>query len=109
MSMKFDMGADTLTTLQNSTSGSLDEMHAMLIQLRDAAEPLASKFNGAGKEAFARFKSETDVIAAALQHAMSRINEGQAGMNAAFADGDSGFKDNADRAMGSQNFNAARF
>ncbi|NJP68928.1 hypothetical protein HCJ92_22235 [Streptomyces sp. ventii] len=107
--MKFDMGADTLSTLQSSTSGSLSEMYRLVMQLRDAAEPLESKFKGNGKAAFAQFKSETDLIAAALQHAMSKINEGQAGMDVAFADGDSETEANARRAMGSQNFNAARF
>ncbi|MFX4291078.1 hypothetical protein [Streptomyces bohaiensis] len=109
MSMKFDMGTDTLTTLQNSTSGSLGEMYRLLMQLRDAAEPLESKFRGNGQKAFAQFKSETDLIAAALQHAMTKINEGQAGMDAAFADGDTETEANARRAMGSQNFDAARF
>ncbi|NJQ17574.1 hypothetical protein HCN52_22225 [Streptomyces bohaiensis] len=107
--MKFDMGTDTLTTLQNSTGGSLAEMYRLVLQLRDAAEPLEKKFSGDGQKAFAQFKSETDVITSSLRIAMTRINEGQAGMSAAYADGDSETEANAKRAMGSQNFNAARF
>lgn len=63
--MKFDMGAQTLSTLRSQSQGSGSELGALIHQLVQAAQPLESKFNGSGKAAFDSFKSRADEITAA--------------------------------------------
>lgn len=107
--MKFDMGASTLSTLNQQTSGSTDELGSLVRQLVDAATPLQGKFNGSGRQAFDSFKARTDEIANDLNQSLSMIATGQSGMNTATQTGDQESADNASRSQGSANFDAARF
>lgn len=107
--MKFDMGESTLAVLGKQTSGSSDDLGALIRALVSAAEPLEGKFNGAGKATFDSFKSRADEITAALNGSLTSILGGQAGMDEAFASGTQEQSDNAQRNMGAANFHAARF
>ncbi|MGA4839877.1 hypothetical protein [Streptomyces sp. G45] len=107
--MKFDMGETTLATLGQQTSGSSDDLGALIRALVSAAEPLEGKFNGAGKATFDSFKLRADEITAALNGSLRSILGGQAGMDEAFATGTQEQSDNAQRNMGVANFEAARF
>ncbi|MFZ3566787.1 MULTISPECIES: hypothetical protein [unclassified Streptomyces] len=107
--MKFDMGSTTLSTLAKSTSGSSDDLGALIQQLIAAAQPLEGKFNGEGKAMFDAFKANADDITAALNGSLSSILGGQSGMDTAFGTGDQEQSDNAQQNMGAANFDAARF
>ncbi|WP_328631371.1 hypothetical protein [Streptomyces sp. NBC_00356] len=107
--MKFDMGSTTLSTLGKSTSGSSDDLGALIQQLIAAAQPLEGKFNGEGKATFDAFKANADDITAALNGSLSSILGGQSGMDTAFGTGDQEQSDNAQQNMGAANFDAARF
>ena len=60
--MKFDMGAQALTTLMSKSRGSERRSGTLIRQLVQAAEPLEGKFNGAGKVVFDSFKARADEI-----------------------------------------------
>jgi uncharacterized protein YukE len=107
--MKFDMGEQTLSTLQKQTGGSSQDLGGLIKRLIAAAEPLEGRFNGAGRAAFDQFKAHSDEITGQLNGALSSILGGQAGMDKAFGSGDHEHADNARQAMGSANFDAARF
>ncbi|MCI3930342.1 hypothetical protein [Streptomyces sp. AN091965] len=107
--MKFDMGETTLSTLGKQTSGSSDDLGALIRALVSAADPLEGKFNGAGKATFDSFKLRADEITAALNGSLRSILGGQAGMDEAFGTGTQEQSDNARRNMGAANFQAARF
>ncbi|MER7395075.1 hypothetical protein ABT381_06120 [Streptomyces sp. NPDC000151] len=107
--MKFDMGSQTLSTLQSKSRGSSEDLGSLIRQLVDAAAPLEGKFNGSGKAAFDRFKAHSDEIASSLQSSLSGILGGQSGMDAAFSSGDQEHGDNARQQMSAANFDAARF
>ncbi|MFF3246574.1 hypothetical protein ACFYWY_23235 [Streptomyces sp. NPDC002870] len=107
--MKFDMGAQVLSTLQSQSQGSSTDLGVLIRQLVQAAQPLEGKFNGAGKAAFDLFKSRADEIAADLNASLSGILGGQSGMDAAFGSGDQEQDENARTQMASANFDAARF
>ncbi|WP_407549095.1 hypothetical protein QOM21_08280 [Streptomyces sp. Pv4-95] len=107
--MKFDMGAQTLSTLRSQSQGSSAELGTLIRQLVQAAQPLESKFNGAGKAAFDSFKSHSDEIAAELNSALAAIVGGQSGMESAFSSGDQEQADTARSQMSAANFDAARF
>ncbi|OLT17202.1 hypothetical protein BJF80_03250 [Serinicoccus sp. CUA-874] len=107
--MKFDMGNATLSTLTTNTSGSHQDLGALVKSLIAAAEPLEGKFNGAGRAAFDQFKARTDEISADLNSSLGRILEGQAGMDTAFQTGDLEASDNATAASAQANFDGARF
>lgn len=107
--MKFDMGSATLSGLTRQTQGSSEDLGALIRQLIVAAEPLQGRFNGAGRAAFDRFKTNADAITADLNGALSAIVGGQSGMDTAFVQGDSEMADNASSAQGAANFDSARF
>ena len=107
--MKFDMGNQTLSTLTTNTEGSNDDLGTLVQQLVASVEPLEGKFNGAGRAAFDQFKGRTDEISADLNSSLSRIVEGQGGMDTAFQTGDQESMDNSTSAQGSANFDGARF
>lgn len=107
--MKFDMGAQTLSSLTQQTQGSSEDLGALIQQLIAAAEPLEGNFNGAGRAAFDSFKANADLITADLNGALGAILSGQSGMNQSFSQGDVEMSDNANQAAGSANFDAARF
>ncbi|GAA1706060.1 hypothetical protein [Streptomyces yatensis] len=107
--MKFDMGSSTLSTLTSQTSGSSDDLGALIRQLVAAAQPLEGRFNGAGKAAFDQFKRNADEITAALNGSLRDILGGQSGMEKAFGSGDVESADNARQTMAAANFDAARF
>lgn len=107
--MKFDMGATTLADLGRTTSGSSDDLGALIRQLIAAADPLEGKFNGAGKVAFDAFKARADGITGELNSSLQAILGGQKGMDVSFADGDQEQQSNAQQTMSSANFDAARF
>ncbi|GHI04879.1 hypothetical protein AQI88_24675 [Streptomyces cellostaticus] len=107
--MKFDMGASTLATLRQSTSGSSDDLGALIQQLIAAAQPLEGKFNGDGKVMFDSFKRRADEITAALNGSLASILGGQSGMDTAFVTGDQEQADNAHQTISAANFDAARF
>lgn len=107
--MKFDMGNATLATLATNTTGSHEDLGALVKQLVAAAEPLEGKFNGAGRAAFDEFKARTDEISNDLNSSLARILEGQVGMDTAFQTGDVESADNVAQAQGQANFDGARF
>jgi uncharacterized protein YukE len=107
--MKFDMGAQTLSTLTQQTQGATEDLGTLIKQLIAAAEPLEGNFNGAGRAAFDSFKANADGITADLNSALGAILGGQSGMNQSFGQGDTEMADNATSAQGSANFDAARF
>ncbi|MFH9014090.1 hypothetical protein ACH4C6_22280 [Streptomyces sp. NPDC017943] len=107
--MKFDMGAQTLSSLQRDTRGSTDDLGGLVRQLVAAAQPLEGKFNGSGRVMFDQFKTRADRIASDLNSSLSAILGGQAGMDGAFSSGDQEQGDNARQQMSAANFDAARF
>lgn len=109
MGLKFDMGNQTLSTLSRQTQGSTDDLGVLVKQLVAAAQPLEGKFNGQGKAAFDQFKAHSDEISSSLNRALAAILGGQKGMDKAFVSGEHESADNARQAMGSANFDAARF
>lgn len=107
--MKFDMGSQTLSTLQRGTEGSHQDLGGLVRRLVASVEPLEGKFNGAGRAAFDAFKQRTDEVANDLNSSLASILTGQSGMDTAFQTGDAETADNASRAQSSANFDAARF
>ncbi|WP_413453001.1 hypothetical protein AA0Y32_03655 [Georgenia phoenicis] len=107
--MKFAMGSDVLGTLTKKTSSSNEDLGALVRELAAAAEPLQGKFNGAGRAAFDRFKSETDRISVDLNHALSSVLTGIAGMDRTFIEGDQQMADETRATESATAFDAARF
>lgn len=107
--MRFDMGDSTLTTLAQKTSGSSQSLGGLLRQLMVAAQPLEGRMNGAGRQAFDAFKARSDEIAGELNRGLGSVNEGQVAMDRSFGEGDDTMASNATQAMGSANFDGARF
>lgn len=107
--MKFDMGADTLSTLAKGTQGSNQDLGALVRALVHAATPLEKSFSGPGKIAFDAFKTHTDEVTVKLNSALSSILGGQVGMNTAFNQGQVDFTENAKSGIGSADFDAAGF
>ncbi|OLT36697.1 hypothetical protein BJF79_30885 [Actinomadura sp. CNU-125] len=106
---RWDQGEQTLVTLANNTGDRGEELATLAKQLIVAAEPLAGKFNGAGKAAFDGFKARSDQIAADLKGGLDRVNTGQIGMEQAFASGDRSMADEAGRMQSAANFDGAKF
>lgn len=109
LTMKFDMGQSTLSTLVKQTQGSGDDLGQLIRQLVVAAAPLEGRFNGAGRAAFDSFKSRTDQITADLNGALAAIVGGQSGMDNAFGTGDTEMSDNARSTEAGADFSSARF
>jgi uncharacterized protein YukE len=107
--VKFDMGSQALSTLMRQSQGASTDLGVLIQRLIAAAEPLEGRFNGQGKAAFDAFKANSDEITSSLNSALSAILGGQSGMDQAFGTGDQESADNARQAMGSSNFDAARF
>jgi hypothetical protein len=107
--VKFDMGADTLTTLTSQTSGQHQDLGSLIKALVVAAEPLEKTFSGPGRVAFDGFKAHTDQITASLNSSLASIIGGQKGMNASFNQGQQDFVQNTKTAQGGADFSAASF
>ena len=103
------MGSDVLTALTKKTSTSGDDLGSLVRQLAEAAEPLQGKFNGAGRAAFDKFKSETDRIAVDLKGALGAVLTGISGMDRSFAEGDQQMGDETRSTEGASSFDTARF
>ncbi|HEY7486511.1 MAG TPA: hypothetical protein VH912_18755 [Streptosporangiaceae bacterium] len=103
------MGQSTLPTLIQRTGGSTDELRSLIQQLIVAAEPLAGKFDGAGKAAFDSFKANSDQITADLGRGLNSVHTGQAGMQKSFTTGDTTMADDTRSTMGAANFDGAMF
>lgn len=106
---RWEIGDNALTTLSQNTGNTGDELSSLIQQLVQAAEPLAGKFDGAGKAAFDSFKARADGITADLRAGLGSIQEGQTGMNTAFTTGAQTMADDASQNMGAANFDAAKF
>ena len=107
--MTFDMGAQTLAQLTTATSSAHDDLGANVRALYDAAAPLESKFNGEGRAAFDRFKTETDEIAVELNAALAAVLGGIEGQNVAFLGGEEQMAQETSAAHSGAGFDAARF
>jgi len=107
--MKFAMGADVLSQLKKKTSSSTDDLGALVKQLAAAGEPLEGKFNGSGRAAFDRFKSQTDQIAVELNAALAAVLGGIAGMDKSYQQGDQDMSEQTRSTQSSVSFDAARF
>ena len=107
--MKFAMGADTLSVLGKATSGSSDELAALVRSLYEAAEPLEGQFQGAGRAAFDRFKARTDTVSAELKGALDGVLGGIRGMDRSFAEGERSMVDQTTGLEAGSSFDAARF
>ncbi|TYB43620.1 hypothetical protein [Actinomadura chibensis] len=106
---RWDQGQETLVTLARNTGDRGEELAALVKELIVAAEPLAGRFNGAGKAAFDNFKAHSDQIIADLKGGLNRVNTGQLGMEKAFASGDQEMADEGRRSMSAANFDGAKF
>ena len=106
---RYDMGADTLSVLRTQTSGSGQDLGALVQRLVVAAEPLAGRFNGTAKVAFDNFKANADQISADLNSALAAILSGQRGMDTSFVSGEQDMVDTTRQVSGSADFSAARF
>ncbi|PFG21012.1 hypothetical protein [Serinibacter salmoneus] len=82
--MKFSMEAQTLVTLGQRSQTESDDLAELVRQLGDAAEPLATTFNGPAKAAFNTFKAKTDAISHSLNGALAGIVTSIGGQNLAF-------------------------
>ena len=107
--MKFDMGANTLSTLTKKTSTSSDNLGSLVKQLAVAAAPLEGKFNGSARAAFDSFKAHTDEIATDINAALSAVLGGISGMDTAFTQGENEMVEATHSAESSSDFDAARF
>ena len=107
--MKFAMGEATLTRLTSQTSGSSDELGALVKELAQSAEPLQGQFNGAGRAAFDRFKNEVDRISVDLNSALGAVLQGIAAQNTSFAQGDQEMSDQTAATQSGASFDAASF
>ncbi len=107
--MKFAMGADTLSVLTKATSGSSDELAALVRQLFEAAEPLEKVFDGNARAVFDRFKGRTDAISSELKASLDGVLVGIGGMNRSFLEGESEMADSTSSIESSASFDAARF
>lgn len=107
--MKFDMGSETLSVLTKQTSGSSDDMGALVKQLVVAADPLMKVHAGAAKAAFDGFKGRVDQVAAELNASLAAVLGGISGMDRAFHEGESEMVEQTRSAEGGASFDAARF
>ena len=107
--MTFDMGAQTLSQLSTATSSAHDDLGANVRALYDAAAPLEGRFNGEGRAAFDRFKTDTDQIAAELNAALAAVLGGIDGQHVAFVDGEQQMAEETGTAHAGAGFDAARF
>lgn len=107
--MTFDMGAQTLSRLTTATSSAHDDLGANVRALYDAAAPLESRFNGEGRAAFDRFKTDTDRIATELNTALAAVLAGIDGQNVAFLDGEQQMAQETGSAHSGAGVDAARF
>ncbi len=107
--MKFAMGESTLTRLTSQTSGSSDELGALVKELAQSAEPLQGQFNGAGRAAFDRFKNEVDRISVDLNGALGAVLQGIAAQDASYAQGDQEMSDQTASTQAGASFDAASF
>ncbi len=107
--LKFAMGAQTLTTLQQQTSSAGDDLGALVRQLAAAADPLEGRMNGAGRAAFDQFKGNVDHISVELNAALGSVLQGIAGQNRAFLEGENAQADETRAAQSASAFDAARF
>ena len=82
--MKFAMEADALQVLGRKTATESDDLGQLVRNLKDAAEPLESTFNGVAKASFNSFKERTDEIATILNNSLVGITESIGGQNRAF-------------------------
>jgi uncharacterized protein YukE len=109
MNMKFKMGAETLTQLTQQTSGSHDDLGALVKRFFHSAEAIEKAFNGNAKAVFNTFKSHTDDIADELNAALASVLTGVDGQNRAFIQGEQGMIDDIRSAQSGAAFDAARF
>jgi len=107
--MKFQMGAETLTTLTRATSTSTEDLGTLVRQLSEAAEPLEGRFRGAARSVFDNFKLRTDEIAIELNGALGAVLAGISGMDKAFQEGEATQADQLSAAESGSAFEAARF
>ncbi|MBT1002553.1 hypothetical protein KIH31_08040 [Paenarthrobacter sp. DKR-5] len=107
--MKFDMGAQTLSTLTQQTGTSNQDLGQLVRKLVNDVAPLEGKFNGQGRAKFDEFKHRADEVANELNSALAAILQGQGDMNTAFQTGDQESADNASQTQGQADFSAADF
>ncbi|MFI5270061.1 MAG: WXG100 family type VII secretion target [Chloroflexota bacterium] len=107
--MKFDMGAQTLSTLTQQTGTSNQDLGQLVRKLVNDVAPLEGKFNGQGRAKFDEFKHRADEVANELNGALAAILQGQGDMNTAFQTGDQESADNASQTQGQADFSAADF
>ncbi|MWA07593.1 hypothetical protein F8568_046230 [Actinomadura sp. LD22] len=98
-----------MVDLTRHTGSRGDELVSLIKMLIAAAEPLAGRFNGAGKAAFDRFKEHSDQITADLKGHLNRVNTAQAGLENAFGGGDHEMADGAARKMAGAIFDGSKF
>jgi len=82
--MKFNMGADVLSTLGQKTSTESDDLKSLVDRFVAAAEPLKDKLDGPAKAAFDKFKGKSDEIAGTLNNALVGICGSIEGQNTTF-------------------------
>ncbi|MEU4191510.1 hypothetical protein AB0E69_06410 [Kribbella sp. NPDC026611] len=106
---RWKMERDTLSDLAKKTSGNTQNLGGLVKQLVQAATPLEGKMAGAGKQMFDSFKSQVDGIANDLNAGLASINSAQSGMDTAYRQGEQDMAQNAKKAQGAADFNAAKF
>lgn len=105
----FDMGAETLSTLNKQTYHEQQDLGQLVKDFVAAVEPLASNFHGSGRAKFDEFKFQADEVAAELNRGLSVIVEGQGGMDVAFQTGDQDLASNAQSSNSAANYGQANF
>jgi uncharacterized protein YukE len=107
--VKFDMGAETLSTLARQTEGAGRELADLVKQVAGVADDLKGNFEGQAKRTFDQFVNDADAVAKDLQSSLDRILQGVTELDEAFGTGETEMaeetKQNRDRAQ----FDRARF
>jgi uncharacterized protein YukE len=85
--MKFNMGAQVLSSLASRTSTESDDLKGLVARFIAAAEPLQDRMSGPAKDAFDKFKASSDEIAGTLNNALVGICGSIEGQNKAFVEG----------------------
>jgi uncharacterized protein YukE len=85
---KFDMEAVALSRHASSIDVAYGELTQLVRNFALSAQPLLGTFNGQGKAAFNRFKTDTDQIAEDLKISLASVHEGTQGQDRAYQSGD---------------------
>ena len=107
--VKFDMGADTLSTLARQTQDAGRELGDLVRQLAGVADDLKDSFQGQARRTFDQFLSDADEVAKDLENSLNRILSGITELDDAFGSGETEMADGTKRNRDRAEFDRARF